>query len=286
MDCGGSSTSASGGSIAVALTPLEPHDYREARVKRLEDMCSGIERELGADETRGRAAAQCREGAHALAGRFPLTHRTPGAALASILSDGHLRAKTPCTEREVECGIGRALYFFLGCAAYPEGTVAFLAPSRLLDRLAASYSPFDSGSLSKLAHLRDPLAVWGDPEKLTFLQSHLGDGADAVAFAGEYVAAHFQHATDYVTRLQRSDPDFPAYHGLVSTSGDRRAWSIEVRLHEDLPLDAEHLEAIVIGQADLFAEFSDDLSDRVVVAEDEAEVVSKVQEHILREEAP
>jgi hypothetical protein len=45
------------------------------------------------------------------------------------------------------------------------------------------------------------------------------------------------------------------------------------------------VEAIVIGQPDLFAEFSDDLSALVVVAEDEAEVVSKVQAHILREEA-
>lgn len=107
-----------------------------------------------------------------------------------------------------------------------------------------------------------------------------------MAFSAEYVAAHFENATDYLIRPQRSIPDYPTYHGLESTSGDRRAWSIEVRLHEDLPLDTEHIEAIVVGQADLFAEFSDDLAELVVVAEDEAEVVWKIQEHILGEVVP
>jgi hypothetical protein len=272
-------------SRAVLLTPPELGDYRGKRMKRLEDMCSGIQRVLEVDDAREHVAARNHDGARVLAGRFPLTHRTPGGALKHILSDGRLHAKAPCTERELECGVGRALYFFLGCAAYPEGTVAFLAPVRVLERMAASYSPFDSGSLSKFACPRDPLAPWSDPEKLAFLESHLGEGADAVAFCAEYVAAHFENATDYVSRPQRSEPDFPAYHGLVSTSGDRRAWSIEVRLHEDLPLDTEHVEAIVIGQADLFAEFSDDLAETVIVAEDEAEVVWKIQEHILREAA-
>lgn len=248
-------------------------------------MCGAIQRVLGPDDARARTAAKNLDGARTLAGQFPLTHRTPGVALKSILSDGHLRAKAPCTDREVECGMARALYFFLGCAAYPEGTVAFLASCRVLERRDATFSPFDSGSLTKHACLRDPLDPWGDAEKLAFLQAYLGTGSDAVAFSSEYVAAHFEKVTDYVTRPQLSEPDFPTYHGLVSTSGDRRAWSIEVRLHDDLPLDADHVEAIVVGQPDLFAEFSDDISDLVIVAEDEAEVVWKVQEHILREVA-
>jgi hypothetical protein len=263
------------------LTPPEPHDYREIRVKRLVDMCSGIQRVLGADPARGRAAATCLGDARTLARAFPLVHRAPGAAVKNIFSDGHLRAKEPCTPREVECGVERATYFFLGCAAYPEGPVAFLAFGSVLDRFVASYTPFDSGSLSEYARPRDPLAPWDEPEKRAFLESHLGDGTDAVAFSAQYLAAHFHDGVDYVLRSQCSAPDYPTYHGLESTSGDRRAWSIEVRLHQDLPLDTEHIEAIVVGQADLLAEVPDDLTATLIVAEDEAEVVWRVQEHIL-----
>lgn len=270
----------------AALTLREPHDYREMRVKRLEDMCSGIQRVLGTDAARGQATTRCLGDAHVLARRFPLTHRARGAALENILADGRLRAKEPCTTREAECGVDRALYFFLGCAAYPEGPVAFLASGRVLDRMTASYSPFDSGSLSKFARPRDPLAPWGEPEKRAFLASYFGDGTDAVAFSAEYVAAHFETATDYVLRPQTSTPDYPTYHGLESTSGDRRAWSIEVRLHEDLPLDPAHVEAVVIGQADLLADLPDDLAATVIVAEDEAEVVWMIQRHILHEATP
>lgn len=268
------------------LTASEPRDYRELRVKSFTEMCGGIQRVLGADDARERIAARNLDRARALADRFVLTHRTvsPGAApLHEILGDGHLRARRPCTSREVDCGIERAVYFFLGCAAYPEGAVAFLVPSRVLERIPASYSPFDSGSLSSYARPRDPLASWDDPEKHAFLDAHLGEGADAVTFSVEYVAAHFADATDYVRRPQRSEPDFPTYHELVSPSGDRRAWSIEVRLHEDLVLDVDHIEAIVLGQPDLLADIPDELAGTVVIAEDEGSITSRIQQLIVGE---
>lgn len=186
--------------------------------------------------------------------------------------------------RELECGLDRALYFFLGCAAYPEGNVAFLVKSHLLERMPGSYSPFDSGSLSKRAHPRDPLAPWEDPEKLAFLESHLGDSTDVVAFCADYIAAHFEDAKDYVLRPQQSEPDFPTYHDLVSQTGDRRAWSIEVRLHEDLELSAEHIDAIVIAREDYLDNFPDDLLEKVVIAEDAEAVISTIQRLILEEE--
>ena len=207
------------------------------------------------------------------------------ATLEDIFSGGRLLAKKACTKHEIDCGVERAVYFFLGCAAYPKGAVAFLVPTRVLASMRASYSPFDSSSLTEHSHLRgrDPLAPWEDPEKLAFLESHLGDGADAVAFCTEYIAAHFANVADYVLRPQQSVPDFPPYHDLVSKNGDRRAWSIEVRLHDDLILDVNHVEHIVIGRLDLFDDIPDALTKTVVVAGDEASIPSTIQQIILPE---
>jgi hypothetical protein len=81
-----------------------------------------------------------------------------------------------------------------------------LASSELLQHEAASFSPFDTGSLDKHSHLGDPLQPWSDAEKHAFLAAHLGEGADAVAFCAEYVASHFKQAADYVQLPQRSKP--------------------------------------------------------------------------------
>ena len=85
-------------------------------------------------------------------------------------------------------------------------------------------------------------------------------------------------------RPQQSEPDFPTYHDLVSQTGDRRAWSIEVRLHEDLELSAEHIDAIVIAREDYLDNFPDDLLEKVVIAEDAEAVISTIQRLILEEE--
>jgi hypothetical protein len=255
-------------------------------VQQLDAMCRGIEQALQADHERARSANESQVRAQALAKRFVLTHRTVsvgGATLQDIFSDKCLRATPPCTSRELDCGVDCAVYFFLGCAAYPEGAVAFLVPSHVLGHMPASYSPFDSGSLSRFARPRDSLQPWGEPDKRSFLALHLGDGADAVAFSAEYVAAHFKDATDYVCRPQQSEPDFPTYHDLVSTSGDRRAWSIEVRLHASLDLDADHIQAIVIGQPDLLADIPDDLVQKLVVVEDEGSITTRIHQLIVQE---
>ncbi len=276
---------------AVLLTSQGVRDYRELRVKRLGAMCSGIQLALAADGARASLAASNLAGARAIAERFPLVHRTVApeeATLEDIFSDGRLLAKKACTQREIDCGVERAIYFFLGCAAYPRGAVAFLVPTRVLTSMRASYSPFDSGCLKEHAHLRSrgPLTSWGDSEKLAFLESHLGDGTDAVAFCAEYVAAHFADSADYVLRPQQSVPDFPPYHDLVSKNGDRRAWTIEVRLHEDLVLDVDHVEHIVIGRLDLFDDIPDALTRTVVVAGDDASIPSTIQQIIFPEASP
>lgn len=255
-------------------------------VKRLDAMRNALQRVLGANDERGRIAAKNLDRAHALAQRFCLTHRTesPNApTLRAILAEQRLFAKEPCTQRELDCGIDRAIYFFMGCVAYPSGSAAFLVPNRVLDRMRASYTPFDTGSLSSYARPRDLLVPWDDPEKHTFLESYLGHGADARAFSAEYIAAHFEDAADYVRSPQRSDPDFPSYHDLTSTTGDRRAWSIEVQLHEDLELTAEHLEAIVVADKELLADIPGELVEKLIIAEDEGSMIAKIQQHIVQE---
>jgi hypothetical protein len=253
-------------------------------VHRLDAMCSRLRMSLGAEPVIEGSGETRREHASQLARLLPLVHRSVtagGPTLATILDERHLRARPPCTSRELECGVPRALYFFLGCAAYPEGAVAFLVSTQVLDQGNASYTPFDTGSLDRYARPRDRERTWEDADRLEFLATHLGHGADAVGFAAEYMAAHFASATDYVCRPQRSEPDRPVYHGLESMTGDRRAWSIEIQFHEDLPLDAEHIDKLVLGQHDLLADIPDDLTAKVVVAEDEGAVASTIHRLII-----
>ena len=69
-------------------------------------------------------------------------------------------------------------------------------------------------------------------------------------------------------------------------SASRRSissWSIEVRLHDDLILDVNHVEHIVIGRLDLFDDIPDALTKTVVVAGDEASIPSTIQQIILPE---
>ncbi len=164
--------------------------------------------------------------------------------------------------------------------------MAFLAEATALGTIPASYSPFDTGSLRGHACPRDPEKAWGDADKDRFLAEHLGCGGDAPDFAADYVAAHFHDPVDYVRRSQHSEPDFPVYHGLASKNGDRRAWSIEVQLHDDLPLDDQHLESIVLGEHDLLADIPDELIAKSVVAVDPSNIGSEVTKRILSGYSP
>lgn len=163
----------------------------------------------------------------------------------------------------------------------------FLVSRSILDNSAnASYTPFDTGSLDKHTRPRDPAQVWEDSDRQAFLAAHLGHGADAVDFAAIYLAAHFVDVADYVRRPQRSAPDRPVYHGLECVNGDRRSWSIEVQLHGDVPLDTEHVDKLVLGQHDLFADIPDELTAKVVVAEDEGALAATIHRLILSESDP
>ena len=151
--------------------------------------------------------------------------------------------------------------------------------------MEGSYAPFDTGSLDGYARPCVEAAPWEDVNKDEFLTAHLGAAADAVRFSVDYVAAHFRSAEDYVSRSQTSTPDFSPYHGLQSMNGDRRTWTIEVCLHDDVPLDTTNVAAIVLGQADLAQDVPDDLLETVVISVDEGAIVSTVERCILQAQA-
>lgn len=251
-------------------------------------MLGVLQRSLDQDLTRAEFAARSRGTASALTARFPMVHRSVGPhgpRLSEIFAEKRLVAKKPCTQREAGCGIERVVYFFLGCGAYPEGAVAFLANAAVLGVKTATFTPFDTGSLEKYARPRDETWAWEADDKDAFLRGHLGFGPAALSFSSEYLAAHFKAPSDYVCRPQKSEPDFPTYHGLVNKVGDRRAWSIEIQLHEDLVLDRESLAAIVLAQSDLLADVPDDLVEKVVVAEDEGSITPVIHRLITGEQS-
>lgn len=261
-------------------------------LRDLQQMWQGLALAIEGDETRAANVYACHDEACAIGRRLPLVHRTckPDAEMpwTQVLDERAFAALPPCTGScEQAAGIPRAAYFFLGCGAYPEGLVGFVleAPSVLL-RYPASYTPIDTGSLGRYVAPRDPAqaASWDDDAKARFLLDHLGQGREVTHFAGPYLAAHFEEPMTYVQRGQYSTPDFPAYHGLESTNGDRRAWTIEVQVHANVRFGrgGANLTEIVVARPSLVEELPDDLKGFARVAMVENEVLDSIAEGITK----
>jgi hypothetical protein len=206
--------------------------------RSLDELLARLEQALGGDAERSAAAGAARPAAEALASRLPLVHRT-GAPRPwrAIFADRVLKAKDVGSAGERALGFERAVYLFVGCGAYPKGNVALIFAPALAGRDDATFTPFDSGALD--GHCapegRDP-GTWEADEKRQFLADHLGQGRDLGGFLGPFLAAHFRDPAGYVEADHVAEPDFPAYHGLVSKTGDRRAWTAEVQIHGDVPI--------------------------------------------------
>ena len=252
-------------------------------MRTLDEMFETLAGALGADELRQANVWATLDRANHVAERLPLVHRTykrgAVAKWRELLSTRRFAAPEPCTAREKAAGILRAVYFFLGCGAYPDGLVGFILDAPKLLARPASYTPFDSGSIEwGYAVPEDPARAWDGPAKDRAFLDHTGHGHHAAAFAGPYLAAHFRDPMTYVRLGQRSTPEFPAYHGLKSVTGDRRAWTIEVRVHEDVPFPEGDpiLTEIVAANALLIEELPDDLVDRARLATAEGEVLESI----------
>ncbi len=152
--------------------------------------------------------------AHALVSSLPLVHVTGREGTDSwsrICASSALKAATTQAE-ERSCGWDRAVYFFLGSAAYPKGRCALLLTQQIIEQSPSSFSPFDSGALSGGHAWRDN-QHWPEPERTEFLREHSGLGRELPDFAKDYIASHFEDVKAYVERPQISDPDLPPHHG-------------------------------------------------------------------------
>lgn len=165
---------------------------------------------------------------------MPWIHRTgKHSAWEAVFSGLRLAARAPCTAFERDAGINSVVYFFVGYPAYPKGGVALLfAP---LFSAPGSFTPFDSGALER-GHLKKTHTALTPPERAELFNQFFGTIAGLKEFLGPFLAAHFLEPMDYVRREQLSLPDHPAYHGLVDGNQDRRAWTIEAQVHEDVLL--------------------------------------------------
>lgn len=114
-------------------------------------MCAAVRRRddqrAAGSASRGRAGRWCgRSGADG--GGAPASgppHRASGPAVGGDLPNQRLDGAAPGTrfEREI-VGIERATYFFLGCGAYPHGSVALLLDG-VPSEPRSTATPFDSG---------------------------------------------------------------------------------------------------------------------------------------------
>lgn len=213
------------------------------------------------DELRGRWDEASRDvttprRADELASRLPLVHRTgqDRRKWPSIFHDGRLSGTEPGTEWErKELGIDKATYFFWGCGAYPKGTVALLLDAMPSDVLCTA-TPFDTGGCGSGHFLRAGLPLSDADRRSTLDRFTLEDGARAAEYGARYIADLFDDPLDYVRLPQDSRPPRLPVHELSSPTDDRRAWTIEVRFHGDVPVPPERLRKVVLRRRDQLRE--------------------------------
>ena len=207
--------------------------------------------------------------AQRVADSLPLVHRTAGEGQdwREIFEHDTLTARPVPTEHERKAGRANTVYFFLGAGAYPSGQIALLLELQTLRDVKASFSPYDTGGMRYCT----PSCGWDDDRRCQHLTEYTGDAPDDVhGFAGPYLAAHFRDPRGYVRALQRSTPDFPSFHELIS-DGDRRAWTIEIQAHDDVGIssEAQFLRQLLVVGTHKLLELPDEYVARARVLPDE-----------------
>lgn len=264
--------------------------------RTLGEMLKTLTAVVEADPTRSRRASQCRTSAGRVARQMPLVRRIAGPVRGSrpvaqtwmgAIDEHALEPVGPATDIEAAIGVPPSVYFFLGAAAYPAGDIAILCVSRVTEARSSSFWPFDTGAIAKEYVRPSGAGSWSASDREACLATYWGSGNDLVDFATEYLAAHFAEPLDYVRAPQQSNPNDPPYHGLVSTSGDRRAWTLEVQVHARVSLAAPQgfLHAIVLKRHHLLADLPDDLAQNAIVDPDLCDRVRRVVEIFCTEEA-
>ena len=225
----------------------------------LSELLSALHDVVHSDAARSAQARAGAADAAALAPSMSWVHRTGKSGdWRGVFEVRRLVAQSAGTSFESRLSLDRAVYFFVGACAYPHGIVALLVSPRIASAGPSTFTPYDSGALKKYLRPQDSAAPWDDDAKTLHMAAHLGNATDVAGFLGPYLAAHFRDLLDYVRRPQESAPDFPTYHGLVDA--DRRAWTIEVRVHDDVEIAPDGLivEEIWLDSQDLWDDLPDD----------------------------
>lgn len=218
---------------------------------------------LRADADRARNLDATRAACADIAPRLPLCHRTRIEQIRRLRSRRELRRENRddrfLADRRF-LGEDVHAYFFLGAGPFPDRPVALLFRPSAVPR--GAFSPFDTGGLRDgwIVRRDAPGLVLDEADARSLVREFSGASADMSGFASRYLGAHFRAPLDYVSRTQEdAPPDFPTFHGLVSRTNDRRAWTIEVRAHDPVgagPDGAELIEAIT-GRWDIARELID-----------------------------
>jgi hypothetical protein len=208
-----------------------------------------------------------------LASRLPLVHRTGRASQRwqSIFEGGRLAGDTPGTrwERDV-LGVDKATYFFWGCGAYPKGTVALLVDGVPPDPRCTA-TPFDTGGCGGGFFVRDGRPLSEAERESALDHFTLDDGVRVSEYGAHYIADIFDDPLDYVRRGQQSQPERLPVHELSSPTDDRRAWTIEVRVHGDVPVPPERLRKLVLRRRNQLRELPPRYRRLAVVSSSESE---------------
>lgn len=205
-----------------------------------------------------------------LARRMPLIHRTGDRSprlWTNIFEQQRLGACEPSeSRRPVEQAIGwrPSVYFYVGVCAFPQGDVVIVFHPTEAVLGGASFTPFDSGSVSRSppfcgpAHDTDWLA--SQSRRQEFIRSHQENMSSLAETLGAFAAGHFRDHTSYYTRgcpatsgALLGIPDWPAFHGLVgiveknarpNPEQDRRSWTFEIRVEGDIEFAPEDVARV------------------------------------------
>lgn len=174
---------------------------------------------------------------------WPLVHRThreQRPSLKSIVETGKLESTPVPTNEEREAGHVNAVYTFLGTASYKKGLIAFLFDPVVTQDLPSSFTPYDSGGVSA-GYLK------GSDDPSSMFARWCGDGTYLHEISPKWVGSLFDDPLNYVRSVNGTPaPDRQPRTGIQTEGNDAKAWALEVRLHEDVPL-AGYLKKVVVA---------------------------------------
>jgi hypothetical protein len=188
------------------------------------------------------------------------------------------KSKTDET-REVETAfdLGDCLYFYAGHACPDFGDIVFVYEPAWSQAVPDSATPFDTGGVYWRGYIHaDGLSTDDrNPSNKGYVDVHQTHLSNWCAELTSYLGTYFESPGLYVlgARAKRDDPT----GRLLHSENERRAWTWEVRVHQDHPV-LLHLRFLIAT-----ADFADNLRLAVLsLSADKAEDWNKVLDNLLK----